>query len=123
MQTYRFMPRRRVLVADDDPQAAQGLAALLKHLGHDVDLAHDGPAALEAAQRKEPHVVILGLGLPGLDGCRVLERLRGFSRAPIVALSRCAREEERERLRAAGFDEHLSKPTHLKALRRLIDQL
>ena len=123
MRTYRFTPRRRVLVADNDPQATQGLAVLLKHLGHDVHVAHDGPAALEAAQRNEPHVVILGLGLRGLDGYRVLERLRGFSRAPVVALSRSAREEDHQQLRAAGFDEHLVKPTHLKALRRLIDQL
>jgi two-component system CheB/CheR fusion protein len=120
MNTYRWSPSRRVLVADDDPQ---GIAVLLKHLGHDVHVARDGPAAVEAARSKEPQVVILGLGLPGLDGYEVLERLRGFSRAPVVALSRCAREEERERLRAAGFDEHLAKPAHLKALRRLIDQL
>jgi CheY-like chemotaxis protein len=120
MNTYRWSPPRRVLVADNDPQ---GIAALLRHLGHDVHVAHDGPAAVEAARSKEPQVVILGLGLPGLDGFEVLERLRGFSRASVVALSRSAREEERERLRAAGFDEHLVKPTHLKALRRLIDQL
>ena len=120
MNTYRWTPPRRVLVADNDPQ---GIAVLLKHLGHDVHVARDGPAAVEAARDKDPQVVILGLGLPGLDGFEVLERVRGFSRAPVVALSRSAREEERERLRAAGFDEHLVKPTHLKALRRLIDEL
>jgi CheY-like chemotaxis protein len=120
MQTYRWSPPRRVLVADDEPQ---GIAVLLRHLGHDVQIARDGPAAVEAARTTEPQVVMLGLALPGLDGFEVLERLRGFSRAPVVALSRSAREEERERLRAAGFDEHLAKPAHLKALRRLIDQL
>jgi two-component system CheB/CheR fusion protein len=120
MSTYRWTPSRRVLVADNDPQA---IAVLLKHLGHDVHIARDGPAAIEAARSQDPQVVILGLALPGLDGYQVRERLRGFSRAPVVALSRSAREEERERLRAAGFDEHLAKPAHLKALRRLIDQL
>lgn len=120
MNTYRWSPSRRVLVADNDPQ---GIAVLLKHLGHDVHVARDGPTAVEAARSKDPQIVMLGLGLPGLDGYGVLERVRGFSRAPVVALSRSAREEERERLRAAGFDEHLPQPTHLKALRRLIDQL
>jgi DNA-binding response OmpR family regulator len=123
--TYRSRPRRRVLVAEEDLQAAQGLAVLLKHLGHDVQVAHDGHAALEAARINRPHLLLLGLALPGVDGFRVLQYLRldaRFSRAPIVALARSGREEDRQRSRAAGFDDHLVKPIHLEALRSLIER-
>ena len=123
--TYGSQPRRRILVAEEDLQAAQGLAVLLKHLGHDVQVAHDGHAALEAARINRPHLLLLGLALPGVDGFRVLQYLRldaRFSRAPIVALARSGREEDRQRSREAGFDDHLVKPIHLEALRSLIDR-
>ena len=123
--TYRWRPPRRVLVVDEDPQAAQGLAVLLKHLGHDVQLAHDGHAALEAVRVNNPQLVLLGLKLPGVDGYGVLQHLRHdarFKRAPIVAMGRSGRDEDRERSRAAGFDEHLVKPVNLEALRSLIER-
>jgi CheY-like chemotaxis protein len=121
----REQPRRRVLVAEEDPQIAQGLAVLLRHLGHDVELAHDGPAALEAARSNRPHLVLLGLMLPGVDGFRVLEHLRrdaAFGRAPVVAIARAGRDDDRARSRAAGFDDHLVKPVRLAALRSLIER-
>lgn len=124
-KAYRWRPPRRVLVVDEDLQAAQGIAVLLKHLGHDVQLAHDGNAALEAARSRNPELVLLGLKLPGVDGYGVLQNLRldeRFSRAPIVAVARSGRDEERERTRAAGFDEHLVKPVRLDALRSLIER-
>ena len=124
-KAYRWRPPRRVLVVYEDLQAAQGIAVLLKHLGHDVQLAHDGNAALEAARSKNPELVLLGLKLPGVDGYGVLQNLRldeRFSRAPIVAVARSGRDEDRERSRAAGFDEHLVKPIRLDALRSLIER-
>ena len=124
-KAYRWCPPRRVLVVDEDLQAAQGIAVLLKHLGHDVQLAHDGNAALEAARSNNPQLVLLGLKLPGVDGYGVLQNLRldeRFSRAPIVAVARSGRDEDRERTRAAGFDEHLVKPIRLDALRSLIER-
>ena len=123
--TSRSRPPRRILVAEQDLQAAQGLAVLLRHLGHDVELAHDGHAALEAARINRPQLVLLGLVLPGVDGFRVVECLRqdaGFSRASIVAVARSGREEDRQRSRDAGFDEHLVKPINLEALRSLIER-
>jgi DNA-binding response OmpR family regulator len=124
-KAYRWRPPRRVLVVDEDLQAAQSLAVLLKHLGHDVQLAHDGNAALAAARSKNPELVLLGLKLPGVDGYGVLQNLRldeRFSRAPIVAVTRSGRDEDRARTRAAGFDEHLVKPIRLDALRSLIER-
>ena len=124
-KAYRWRPPRRVLVVDEDLQAAQGLAVLLKHLGHDVQVAHDGNAALEAARSNNPQLVLLGLKLPGVDGYGVLQNLRldeRFSRAPIVAMARSGRDEDRERSRAAGFDEHVVKPLRLDALRSLIER-
>jgi len=124
-KAYRWRPPRRVLVVDEDLQAAQGIAVLLKHLGHDVQLAHDGNAALEAARSNNPQLVLLGLRLPGVDGYGVLQNLRldeRFSRAPIVAMARSGRDEDRERSRAAGFDEHVVKPIRLDALRSLIER-
>jgi len=123
--TYRWRPPRRVLVVDEDPQAAHGLAVLLRHLGHDVQLAHDGHAALEAARLNRPQLVLLGLALPGVNGFRVVQHLRQdarFSRAPIVAVARSGGDEDRQRSRDAGFDEHLVKPVHLEALRKLIER-
>jgi CheY-like chemotaxis protein len=124
-KAYRWRPPRRVLVVDEDLQAAQSLAVLLKHLGHDVQLAHDGNAALAAARSRNPELVLLGLKLPGVGGYGVLQNLRldeRFSRAPIVAVTRSGRDEDRERTRAAGFDEHLVKPIRLDALRSLIER-
>jgi CheY-like chemotaxis protein len=118
--------RRRILVAEEDSQAGQGVAGLLGQLGHDVQLAHDGHAALEAASINRPNLVLLALALPGLDGFSVARYLRLDSRlshAPIVALSRSGREEDRRRTYAAGFDAHLVKPVHLGTLRVLISRL
>jgi CheY-like chemotaxis protein len=123
-KAFRRRPPRRVLVVDEDLQAAQGIAVLLKHLGHDVQVAHDGIAALAAARSKNPELVLLGLKLPGVDGYGVLQNLRldeRFSRAPIVAMARLG-HEDRERSRAAGFDEHVVKPIRLDALRSLIER-
>jgi PAS domain S-box-containing protein len=116
-------PPRRVLVVDDNLDAAETLAELLALSGHDVRTAHDGPAALEAAGRFRPEVVLLDIGLPGMDGCEVARRLRGqegATRALLAALTGYGQEEDRLRSREAGFDTHLVKPVDPKALFALI---
>jgi len=113
-----------LLIVDDSEDNRYTLTQRLRRLRYtNVLTAVGGREALALLHQHDVDLVLLDVMMPDVNGYEVLERLRGFSRAPVVALSRCAREEERERLRAAGFDEHLAKPAHLKALRRLIDQL
>ncbi len=104
---------RRVLVVDDNQDAADSLALLLQLRGHDVRVATDGPAALAVAAEHRPDVVFLDLGLPGMDGHEVGRQLRqrpGLDRARVVAVTGSAGEDDRDRSRAAGFDAHLVKP-------------
>jgi CheY-like chemotaxis protein len=110
----------RVLVVDDNVDAAATLASLLETEGHQVRRAHDGPGALAAADAFLPDAVVLDLGLPGMDGYEVARRLRSKTedRKPLlVAVSGYGRDEDRRRSRQAGFDHHLIKPTELSALR------
>ncbi|MDG3002267.1 hybrid sensor histidine kinase/response regulator [Paludisphaera mucosa] len=111
-----------VLVVDDNADTAWTTALSLELLGHVAAVAHDGPAALEAARSARPEVVLLDIGLPGMDGHQVARALRGdgFSDTLIVALSGYGRDEDRERSRAAGFDHHLVKPVDLDALAALL---
>jgi signal transduction histidine kinase/CheY-like chemotaxis protein len=115
----------RVLVVDDNVDAAQSLAVLLNLWGHEVCTAHDGAAALEAAQAWQPEVVLLDIGLPGMDGYEVARRLRaaqGPARPLLVALTGYAQEEDRRRSREAGFDRHLVKPADPETLEVLLAQ-
>jgi CheY-like chemotaxis protein len=114
---------RRILVVDDNVDAAESLAVLLRLEGHEVRVAADGPAALAAAQAGPPQMVVLDLGLPGLDGHEVARRLRalpGAKDALLVALTGWAQEEERRRCHEAGFDGHLPKPLEWEALRQFL---
>ncbi len=113
---------RRVLVVDDQADAARSLARLLKAWGHEVHVAHDGPAALEAAQAHGPELVLLDIGLPGMDGHEVARRLRATARngLQIIALTGYGQEEDRSRSREAGFDDHLVKPVDPEDLRRIL---
>jgi PAS domain S-box-containing protein len=113
---------KRVLVVDDQADAALSLAWLLKAWGHEVYVAHDGPAALEAAQAHAPELVLLDIGLPGMDGHEVARRLRMIARngLQIIALTGYAREEDRSRSREAGFNDHLVKPIDPEDLRRML---
>jgi PAS domain S-box-containing protein len=116
-------PRRaRVLVVDDNEDSALGLARLLRLLGHDVEVAHDGPAALRAAGRARPDDVLLDIGLPGMDGYQVASRLRaeGFGETRIIAVSGYGEAAARRRSREAGFDHHLVKPVDHEALLALL---
>ena len=100
----------RVLVVDDEAPIRRALAANLRARGYDVDLAETGEQALTLAARHHPDVVLLDLGLPGLDGLEVIAGLRGWTHVPIVVLS--ARGSERDKVRAldAGADDYVSKP-------------
>jgi signal transduction histidine kinase/DNA-binding response OmpR family regulator len=113
--------RFRVLIVDDNVDAADSLAMLLGLLGHEVDLAYDGPSALEAAGRFQPQVVLLDIGLPILDGYEVARRLRTASpELLLIAVSGYGQESDRERSRQAGFDQHLIKPVDFDVLQGLL---
>lgn len=103
----------RVLVVDDNLDNARGLSRLLKLLGHDVRVTHDGKEAIEAARAHRPEIVLLGIGLPGMDGYEVARRLRQDEccrGSLIIAVSGYSQPEDLRRSEAAGFDHHLTKP-------------
>jgi two-component system CheB/CheR fusion protein len=113
----------RIVVADDNRDAADTTALLLRRSGHQVHVAYDGEAALEAALAERPDVLLLDLSLPGRDGYQVAERLRadpGLRELRIVALSGHGLAHHRERSRRAGFDEHLTKPVDFDLLTRTL---
>ncbi len=113
----------RILVVDDNVDTARGMARLLKLLGNEVRVAHDGPEALELARQARPDFVLLDIGLPGLDGYQVATQLRleecGRG-ATIIAVSGYGQDEDKRRSRAAGFDHHLVKPVDFDSLISLI---
>ena len=112
----------RVLVVDDNRDTASGLSRLLTLIGHDVQVAHDGPAAIEQARIHRPEIVILDIGLPGMDGYQVAKQLRRETcckYSVIIAASGYGQEEDRRRSREAGFDHHLVKPVDVDVLMTL----
>jgi two-component system KDP operon response regulator KdpE len=100
----------RVLVVDDEPQILRALGINLRARGYEVDLAPDGERALDVAARHHPDVVVLDLGLPGIDGVDVIRGIRGWSQVPIVVLS--VRDAEGDKVAAldAGADDYVTKP-------------
>jgi PAS domain S-box-containing protein len=117
------VPRRRVLVVDDNRDAADTLAQLIELLGHEVDVAYDGPGALELARARRPDVVLCDLGLPGMDGYQVARQLRaaGATSVRLVALSGYAQPEDVALALSAGFDGHVVKPPDPERLAGLLD--
>jgi signal transduction histidine kinase/CheY-like chemotaxis protein len=108
-------PSRRVLVVDDNVLSAQSLATILRLEAHDVQVTHDGGLAIEAVRRFRPEVVLMDIGLPGIDGYEVARRLRGDASlgagiALLVAVTGYAEDDARRRSQEAGFDHHLVKP-------------
>jgi PAS domain S-box-containing protein len=119
----RRLPRRRILVVDDNVDVVESLALMLRLDGQDVRVARDGPAALEAARVEPPEVVLLDIGMPGMDGCEVARRLRqepGLGDVLLVALTGWGQEEDRRRTAEAGFDHHLVKPVEPATLHTLL---
>jgi signal transduction histidine kinase/ActR/RegA family two-component response regulator len=113
----------RILVVDDNEDSARTLAKLLRQQGHDVSVAHDGPSAVESASALLPDVVLLDIGLPGLNGYDVARRIREDCRENhpfLVAITGYGQDSDRHRSREAGFDSHLIKPVDLDQLRRLL---
>jgi two-component system, OmpR family, KDP operon response regulator KdpE len=100
----------RILVVDDEPQILRGLRTNLVARGYEVETAADGETALDLAARDRPDVVIVDLGLPGIDGVEVIRGLRTWTAVPIIVLS--AREQESEKVAAldAGADDYVTKP-------------
>jgi PAS domain S-box-containing protein len=117
------LTRRKILVVDDNVDAVESLALLLRLDGHDVRSACDGASALAAAQADPPEVAILDLGMPGMDGFELARQLRslpGTKDALLVALTGWAQADDRRRCRDAGFDGHLPKPVDCDALRQFL---
>ncbi len=123
----RFQPTevaaRRVLVVDDNHAAADAIGKLMAMVwGHEVKLAHNGHDALELAQQFQPQLILMDIGLPGMNGYEVAERLRArpeFHHTLLVALTGYAQEEDRQRSLSKGFDEHLVKPVSIEDLQDL----
>ena len=116
----------RVLVVDDNRDVADSLVMILRMTGHEVRVAYDGPAALETVETYRPEIILLDIGLPGMDGYEVARRLRQHPRLPnalLVALSGYGQEEDRRRSREAGFHHHLTKPVEPEALGELFASL
>jgi CheY-like chemotaxis protein len=117
------MPPVRILLVDDNRDAADSMRMLLREVGADVRVAHDGPEALAAFEDCRPRMVLLDIGMPGMDGYEVARRLRASPRgaqASLVALTGWGQDDDRRRVREAGFDHHLVKPADFAALRSLI---
>jgi CheY-like chemotaxis protein len=115
-----------VLVVDDNRDAAESLALLLKALGHEATTAYDGPAAVKAARTLCPDLVICDLGLPGMSGYKVAEQLRALPElreVRLVALTGFGTPEDRRRSREAGFDDHLVKPVSPETLGKVLHAL
>jgi PAS domain S-box-containing protein len=109
----------RVLVVDDNEDTAKGMAKLLRLSGHTVQVAQSGPGAIASVREHGPEVVVLDIGLPGMDGYEVAARLRkeeGSKEAVIIAVSGYGEDQARSRSREAGFDHHLVKPVNFETL-------
>ncbi len=115
---------RRVLVVDDNLDAAELLSEVLRGVGHDVRVAHDGPQALETLRSFPAEVCLLDIGLPVMDGFELARRMRKLvpgRTVRLIAVTGYGQEHDREKTRAAGFDRHLTKPVDLDALIAVID--
>jgi signal transduction histidine kinase/DNA-binding response OmpR family regulator len=113
----------RVLVVDDNVEAAESLGRLLRLEGHQIRIAYDGLTALEITAKFEPDVVVLDLGLPGIDGLEVARRLRGdpaTNHLMLLALTGYGQEADHRRSAEAGFDHHFNKPLDFSALSQLL---
>lgn len=116
--------RLRLLVVDDNVDAANSLAMLLRLKGHQVRIAHDGPSAIEAAEAHCPDLVFLDIGMPGMDGYEVARRLREDSQlrgATLAAVTGWGQQDDRRRSAEAGFDHHLVKPVDTATIDALLN--
>lgn len=116
----------RILVVEDDPESLQMMGALLSVWGHETTLVPAGPPALEAVAREMPDIVLLDLGLPGMDGYQVAREIRrtpqGGDTVFIAAVTAYRGEDHERRAREAGFDRYLTKPVDIDVLRQTLAQ-
>ena len=115
-RTAASVHSQRILVVDDNRDAAASLGALLTILGAEVRVVHDGPSALEAFDQFHPQVTLLDLGMPGMDGYEVARRIRAHpdsGQTALIALTGWGQERDRRRTTEAGFDCHLTKPVDI----------
>jgi len=113
----------RVLIVEDNIDAADALAVLVQLLGHSADVAYDGRGALEALERIRPDVMLIDIGLPDIDGFEVARRARllpAGEKMLLAALSGYGQDGDKQRAREAGFDHHLTKPIEMDALTKLL---
>jgi signal transduction histidine kinase len=117
------LPARRILIVDDSRDGGESLAMLLRVLGAEVALAHSGRSALETVETFKPDVVLLDIGMPGMDGYEVARRIRANPSTrdiSLIALTGWGQDEDRRRSVAAGFNHHLVKPADIEQLRQLL---
>jgi two-component system, chemotaxis family, CheB/CheR fusion protein len=115
---------RRILVADDNRDAADSLSMLLKLSGHEVHLAHTGAEAFEAAKRSRPDIGVFDIGMPDFDGYELAERIRREAwgkKITLIAVTGWGQESDKRRALSAGFDHHLTKPIEPEQLERLFE--
>ena len=116
----------RVLIVDDNVHAAESLAIVVKLWGHDTRVAFNGPEALVAAHEYHPQIILLDIGLPGMDGYAVAGQLRirgEFAGALLVAMTGYGRDEDIRRSEMAGFDRHLVKPLNFEKLEAILAEV
>lgn len=113
----------RVLVVDDNIDAAVMLSQLIGYWDYEVSFAHDGPTAIELARREHPHIAILDIGLPGMDGFETALELKkdpGLAKIVLIALTGYSQPSDRARAREVGFQHHLVKPIDAASLSKLL---
>jgi CheY-like chemotaxis protein len=116
---------RRILLVDDSVDAALALSMLLEALGHEVRTEHDGPRALASIEDFKPEVVVLDIGLPGMNGFDVAREMRkreATRDALLLALTGWGSDADRQEALDAGFDHHLTKPVTIEALEAALTQ-
>ena len=116
----------RLLVVDDNKDAADSLAMLLRIQGHEVRVAYSGMAALEMTKTYTPDLVFMDIGMPGMDGYEAARRIReqpGLGKIVLTALTGWGQQEDRRRTAEAGFDHHLVKPPEPNVLEDLLAEL
>jgi signal transduction histidine kinase/ActR/RegA family two-component response regulator len=115
----------KILVVDDNEAAAQGLGLLLEHAGHKVQLAYDGPNALRMIKEFLPHVVLLDIGLPGMDGYEVAKKIREDrdSSLILIALSGYGQDEDKKKAQQSGFNHHLTKPVGIHEVQKVLSNI
>ena len=116
-------PPRRVLIVDDNEDAANSLAMILELGGHETASVYTAVDALQRAAAFRPDVVLLDIGLPGMDGYEVAQKMRelpGLRDIRLVAVTGYGRSDDRRRARDAGFDDHLTKPVEYALLERTL---